>query len=649
MARSLTSPQPYSQLLPWIGCILFVSVLYFGRELLIPLALATLLTFLLTPVVNWLEKIHVARFAAVLIVLVLSLASVIGVGWVVSKQLLDVINRLPGYKENIQQKLEAIHGPKGGVLTKTAESVGELSKELTTTPPNQVVPLPREPAKTSKAAPPLASGARPVAVEVVTPPPSVLQSLRDVLGPLIRPLGSVLMVVVFAIFMLMKREDLRNRLIRLVAHGHLNVVTQAMDDAGHRVSRYLLMQFVVNTAFGSLIAFGLYLIGVPNAILWGALGATLRFFPYVGPLIAGTLPFLLALAVFSDWTRPLLTVGLFLMIEVITANIIEPRLYGAHTGISSLAILIAAVFWTVFWGPVGLILSTPLTVCLLVLGRYVPQLEFLNILLGDEPVLPPEAQFYQRLLAMDQKEAQAVSELFLKDKTLVDLYDEVMIPALAMAEQDRHQGLLKPTNEAFIVQSINELIVELAIYTSVARSEDKGANDLLPLLSNPATGRPSDSRIVCVPANDQADGITAAMLAQVLEQSGYPAITLSPSDSPLEILEDLSTHPGDIVCICALPPFALLHARTLCRRLRAKFPELRIIVGVWTLSEGGIGTRERLGKALVDTVVITLKQALEEILAATNGSVNLSACSPIAAHSLEFEHLDKQETESIRA
>jgi methanogenic corrinoid protein MtbC1 len=427
------------------------------------------------------------------------------------------------------------------------------------------------------------------------------------------------MVIVFAIFMLMNREDLRNRLIRLVAKDHLNVVTQAMDDAGRRVSRYLLMQCLVNAAFGSAVAAGLYFIGVPNALLWGALGATLRFFPYIGPLVAGTLPLLLAMTVFSDWTRPLLTAGLFIFIELMTGNVIEPRLYGAHTGISSLAILVTAVFWTVLWGPAGLILSTPLTVCLVVLGRYVPQLEFLHILLGDEPVLSPDARFYQRLLAMDQNEARAVSEAFVKEKCLIDLYDEVIIPALAMAEQDRHQGLLKPMNEAFIQQSVNELIFELADYST-----------------RDSAIAPRTARVICVAANDPADAITASMLAQLTEQAGYPCISLSASESNVEICEILSGHPEDIVCICALPPFALLHARTLSKQLRARFPESKIIVGVWNVSEDAPKVKERLGKAFADTVVTTLKEMLAEIQALTEVAPE-SLASPSDFREIELQ------------
>ncbi|MEO7144214.1 MAG: AI-2E family transporter, partial [Bryobacteraceae bacterium] len=332
MARSspLPSSTSPSHVLPLIAFILSIAALYFAKPLLIPMALAALLTFLLTPVAKFLERCRLGRVPSVLIALILAVSSIGAVGWVVSKQLLNVINQLPAYRENIQRKLEAIHGSKGDIVTKTTNSVQELTKELTTTPPNQPAQVSRETARKTKAAPALTTGLHPVPVEVVAPTPSTVQSLRNVAGPLIAPLGTALIVIVFATFMLMKREDLRSRFIRLVAKGHLNLMTQALDDVEHRVSRYLLMQFIVNAAYGTLIATGLYFIGVPNALLWGALAGTLRFIPYVGPLIGGALPFLLALAVFEGWTRPILTVGLFVVIELTTGNVIEPWLYGAH-------------------------------------------------------------------------------------------------------------------------------------------------------------------------------------------------------------------------------------------------------------------------------------------------------------------------------
>ena len=272
------------------------------------------------------------------------------------------------------------------------------------------------------------------------------------------------MVLIFTIFMLLKREDLRNRLLRLAGLGQLNLMTQALDDASGRVSRYLLMQFLVNAGFGALFGFGLYCIGVPYPALWGVVGGILRYVPYVGTLISATLPLALSLAVFDGWLRPLLVFLLVASLELIIANFVEPWLYGTRVGISSLALLVTAVFWTVLWGPAGLILSTPLTVCVVVLGRYFPQLSFLHTLLGDEPVLAPEAQIYQRLLAMDQLEAQAIVDEFLKGRPLVELYDLVLVPALSMAEQDRHKGAIDAAREEFLFLSINEMVVELSEY-----------------------------------------------------------------------------------------------------------------------------------------------------------------------------------------
>ena len=321
------------------------------------------------------------------------------------------------------------------------------------------------------------------------------------------------MVLIFTVFMLLKREDLRNRLLRLAGLGQLNLMTQALDDASGRVSRYLLMQFLVNAGFGTLFGFGLYCIGVPNPALWGVVAGILRYVPYVGTLVAATLPLALSLAVFDGWLRPLLVFLLVAGLELIIANFVEPWLYGTHVGISSLALLVTAVFWTVLWGPAGLILSTPLTVCVVVLGRYFPQLSFLHTLLGDEPVLAAEAQIYQRLLAMDQLEAQTIVDEFLKGRPLVELYDSVLIPTLSMAEQDRHKGALDAAREEFLFLSINEMVVEFSEY------------QLADTTAIADTGDHPNHRIVCLPAYDRADEIMAAMLAQILEQKGFATLS----------------------------------------------------------------------------------------------------------------------------
>ena len=585
---------------PWLAFVVSIAALYFAKPVLVPLALAVLFAFLLTPSVTRLERLRLGRVPSVFLVLIVSFSLAGGVGWIVANQLIEIINELPNYTSNIREKLESFHGPHGGSLAKAADSVYKFTTEMSTPAPNPLPPpLPRLPAKkqSQKSAPPLPSDTRPLPVQVVPPSPGAIQSLRDLLGPLVAPVGTAGIVAVFTIVMLIKREDLRNRLLRLLGPSQLNVATQAFDDATQRVSRYLRMQFVVNATYGSLLTIGLYFIGVPTALLWGVLAGILRFVPYIGSIIGGSLPLIMALAVFPGWLQPILCLGVFLFIELTVAYILEPWLYGTHTGISSLAILVAAAFWTALWGPVGLVLSTPLTVCLVVLGRYVPQLEFLYVILGDEPVLSPDIQLYQRLLAMDQREAQTVIELFLKDRSLVELYDVVMIPALGMAEEERHRGALDEARESFLIQSFNEFVAELADQSN-----------------NPVTPR-SDVRVVCIPASDRADESTAGMLAQLLELAGYATVSLPVLTFPADVLDALSIQDNDIVCISALPPFALMNARSLSKRLRVTFPKLRIVVGLWNFSGGGVKVEERLEAAFAVEVVTTLAQAVERIQA----------------------------------
>jgi hypothetical protein len=415
------------------------------------------------------------------------------------------------------------------------------------------------------------------------------------------------MVVIFTIFMLLKREDLRNRLLRLAGLGQLNVMTQALDDASGRVSRYLLMQFLVNASFGTLFGLGLYRIGVPNALLWGVVAGILRLVPYVGTLVAATLPIALSLAVFDGWLRPLLVFLLVAGLELIVANVIEPWLYGTHVGISSLALLVTSVFWAVLWGPAGLILSTPLTVCVVVLGRYVPQLSFLLILLGDQPVLAPEAQIYQRLLAMDQLEAQTIVGQFLKGRPLVELYDSVLVPALSMAEQDRHKGAIDAAREEFLFLSINEMIAELSEYQLTGE-------DSAPV---PDAAEHLDARILCLPAHDRADEVTAAMLAQLLEQKGlaalsFPIVGPAPNEW-LEWLALIDARRSDVVCISALPPYAFAPARAMCKQIRERFPKVKVVVCVWGFSGDACKARARFDRTPPDCLCTSLAEAVEHV------------------------------------
>jgi predicted PurR-regulated permease PerM len=559
--------------------VLAIAALYFAREILIPLAFALTLTLILSPPVNWLAKLRIRRVPAVLIVMLVSVGLTGALAWTMGSQLIDVANELPNYRENVTDRMAAMRTPAKGALGRAAASVQELGKELSTTETPAGAPAP--PGSAVSRGPSTRSNT-PLPVEVVEPPRNGIQYIRDLTRGFIAPASVTGIVLIFTVFMLLKKEDLRNRLLRLVGLGQLNVMTQALDDATQRVSRYILMQLLVNAGFGLLVGLGLYVIGVPYAVLWGTVSGLLRLIPYVGTLVAGTLPLVLALAVFHTWGPPLLVLGLFVGLELITGNVVEPWLYGAHTGISSLAILVAAIFWTVLWGPAGLILSTPLTVCLLVLGRYVPQLSFLHILLGDEPVLEPQARLYQRLLAMDQAEAQSVLDLFLKDKPLIELYDAVLIPALTLAEQDRHRGAIDAVREEFLFLNINEMIAELSSYQRTS-APPGGEEGLAHGISSSAIAI-AKRRIICVPAYDQADEITAGMLAQFLERQGDGAVSFPVGPNVIDVLKTVRPVAGDIICISALPPYAFTPARKLCKQIRARFPKVTIFVGVWGFS-----------------------------------------------------------------
>jgi hypothetical protein len=415
-------------------------------------------------------------------------------------------------------------------------------------------------------------------VQIIEEPANELEYIRDLVKPFVAPLGVCGIVLIFSVFLLIKQEDFRNRLLRLVGLDQLNIMTRALDDAARRVSRYLLMQLLVNACFGLLCGIGLYLIGIPYPALWGGVAGMLRIVPYIGAAVSALLPLTVSLAVFDNWTPPALVFLLFATLELATSNVIEPWLYGIQTGISALALLLTTVFWTALWGPEGLILSTPLTVCVVVLGRNVPQFSFLHVILGDEPALVAEARLYQRLLAMDDREARAVADGYLAENSLSQLYDLVIIPALTMAEQDRHKGALDPIREEFLFLSVKEMMAEFSERTLKSDAANEGSRPVA-----------SSGRVLCLPANDEADEITAAMLAQLLEQAGYPAISFVLDPSLLQTVGLVDPVENDTFCISALPPFAFARARTVSRQLQLRFPRTKMIVGVW----GFTGDTER--------------------------------------------------------
>ncbi len=568
-----------------------ICALFFGKAVLVPFALALLLSFLLTPPVTYLEKLRLSRAPAVALVLILALVTASGIFVLGVTQLSQVAGNLPHYQENIQRKIKALRNPAGHSLLQTIQSIEELSGKLSKETASSS-------AENGKAHPAQASG--PLQVEVVKQQPGIAEAIGTLGTSVAGFIEQTAAVSIFTLFILLQRTNLRDRLFRLFGKGNLNTTTTAMDDAAQRISRYLLTQTIVNTTFGLLLGLGLYIIGVPNAPFWGVLGAILRYIPYVGTLIAGLCPVVLALAVFEGWLKPMLTFGLFATIELTISTAIEPWLYGVHTGISSLAVLVSAAFWTLLWGPIGLVLSTPLTVCLLVLGRYAPPLRFLNVLLGDQPVLPPEACYYQRLLALDDEEAQEVAENYLKGNSVLELYDRMLIPALYLAEQDRHERTLDDERERFIFQTTREVISELSEQTAYLPAEEKWT-------------------ILCIPARDEADELVGLMLTHVLRLSGLSAYTI-PLGNVEATLDAVEKRRPDVLFVSALPPSTINQARFLCRKVRKRFPDLKIMLGFWDAGADISKLQARLGPNCIDKIIINLKDAEPQVRLSTGAA-----------------------------
>jgi predicted PurR-regulated permease PerM/CheY-like chemotaxis protein len=584
--------------------VFVVATLYFTREILIPLALAALLTFLLAPLVTRLER-WVGRIAAVLLIVALIFSAFGAAGWMLSRQLIDLGTRLPEYKENIRAKIRTFRAPQGGAMTKLSEAVEDLKKELpgTAAPVVPAVTPPPDKPETSVASPlPPLTPVVPVQV-VETSRSNPLLIAESLVEPLIGPLGTAALVLVLVICMLFQREDLRNRIIRLIGQDRISATTRAMDDAGQRVSRFLLMQLLVNVTYGTVISIGLYFIGIPNAVLWGALGTVLRFIPYVGPWVAMILPTLLALAISPHWTVPLLTIGLFAGLELLLNNVMEPLLYGAHTGVSSIALIVAAVFWTWLWGPVGLVLATPLTVCLVVMGRHVPRLAFLSVLLSDEEALTPAEDCYYRLLTPSDRDEWEFVNAYLKKNSRTALYDAVLLPVLSTVETDARAEVLDETQRRNVEESMSAIIEELG--TRPLAPADSAATETAP----PAIER----RVYCLPARADRDELAGAMLTQLLRERGFAAESASGHLAVSEMLSLVQSANTDAVVISVVTPTTATHARQLCQRVRTELPRLKIIIGLWNAVEELAESTRRLREAGADAVVTTLTEALAQV------------------------------------
>ena len=578
--------------------VLVIGVLWVGQTVIIPIVFAALLAFLLSPAVRRLIRWRVPNVLAISLVVLAGFGVVGGLGWMVGHQVLNLAEELPAYERTIHEKISQFNSPgTPAALERTSEMIKKIQKELKDGVPTNL-PGERVGERSSKPAEP-----EPVRVRVEEEVQSSFDLLGRYAGPILGPLLQAGIIVVLFVAMLFGREDLRDRFIKVVSAGRINLATQALDDAARRVMRYLLMQLVVNAVYGIPVGIGLYFIGIPNAPLWGLLATLLRYIPFLGPWIAASFPVLLAVAVDPGWTMLVYTLALFLVMELVSNNIIEVWLYGAGTGISNLALLVAAVFWTTLWGPLGLVLSTPLTVCLLVLGKNVPGLWFLSTLLGSEPVLDPPTQFYQRMLSMDSDEMMSLATDFIGERSLVAFYDEMFLPALLMAEEDRHTGSLAEVRQQFIFRASRELIEEL-----VRRSDQEDVKDQAPVAAEPV-----GPLVWGVPAGDDADELVGLMLRHLLLERGLRAEVSPVEASTEEQLERLLREKPAAAFVSALPPSALSSALRACRRLKHASPKLPVVVGIWTRVSAPGELQGRLRDPKPDAIVTHLAGAVVEI------------------------------------
>lgn len=560
------------------------ALLYWAQAVFIPVALSLLLTFLLTPVVEWLERMRLGKISSVILAVAFAVSILAVMAWMITSQLTTLASELPKYEANIKKKIADVRQMgKGGTLEKVQQSVEEIKEEINKTEPQKNQAPPRE-------------------VVVRGQEATTFWPVPIAAGPLVERLASAGLAIVLVFFMLYERADLRNRLIRLIGYGRLTITTRALEEAASRISGYLLAQSAINASYGIAVGVGLFLIGLPYAALWGLLAACLRFIPYVGPWIAAILPSVLALAAIQGWLWPIIVIALFLVLELFTNMVLEPLLYSDSAGVSQVALLIAIAFWTWLWGPVGLLMATPLTVCLVVLGKYVPQLEFISVLMSDEPVAENDIIFYQRLLAGDQDEAAQIGKDYLKNHPPEKVYDDVLLPALNYAKLDRERGgLTEQEHDAIVTMTRNILeMFESSIQTQFAKE--------------PGEEQMPKIHILACPADDDSDEVASMMLRQTLNAQRYELEIMPEEKLASEIIDAAAEKNPGLVCIAALAPGGLAQARYLCKRLRSRFPDLKIIVGRWGLKGETEDAQRSLLAVGADRVVTSLLQARDEIV-----------------------------------
>jgi predicted PurR-regulated permease PerM len=589
------------------------ACLYWARVLLIPIALAVLMAFLLTPLVGAVERRGLGRIGSVVVVMALVVSLLVGAGAVLMAQLTTLADELPKYRQQLRQRIADIHGlSKGGAL----EAGQQIAKDI---------------AGAIEDGDPAQEGPR--AIPVVVEAPTLLAQLPT----LLHSATGAGLAIVLVVFILLEREQLRNRIIRLAGYRRLAITTQALQDAGQRISRYLLMQSIVNGSVGIAFGLGLLVIGVPYGLLWGCLLAVLRFVPYIGVWVAVALPILLSLALFDGWLASAFVLGLFLALELVAYLVLEPWLFSQSAGVSKVALLVAVAFWTWLWGPVGLVMATPLTVCLIVLSRHFPALDFLGVLLADDPALTTQARYYQRLLADDQDEAADVVEEHAEARGPVAVFDEVLIPTLHYAKQDRERGRVSEETVRAIMRATGDIVAEIDVAEPDAAGAERGgaggAAEVDPALRVEVLG---------CPVRDEMDALALEMLRHLLGPTRSALTVIGAGLLSAEVVEAVRSRRVSAVCVGSVTPGGLTRTRYLCKRLRIQFPELRIIVGRWGPSDSFEHDRQVLlsagaavvGASLVETKMHCLDPelvGLRPVAVAADGPPELEVHEPAPA------------------
>ena len=609
------SARDMRKLLNIVAALATVAALYFGKEVLLPITLAVILSFVLSPIVNGLQRLKLPRAPAALLAVIATLATFGLVGTLIGSQAAALSSDAPQYVRTIEGKVQNVQGYavlKLAALTK-AFGTGVRSGN----PPRNGDAGAGQLTGRQAAKADAQGQRRPVPVEIQAAPPSPTEIARKVLSPVVGPLETAFIVLIVAIFILIQREDLRDRVIRLFGSADLHRTTIALDDAGQRLSKYFLSQFVVNTSFGVVIGLGLWIIGIPQPAMWGILAGLLRFVPYIGAFLAALAPMALGAAISPGWEMTVFVALLYLGVDTLTGYVVEPLLYGHSTGLSPISVIVAAIFWAWLWGPVGLILSTPLTLCFVVLGRHVKAFEMFDVLLGDRPALTPVETFYQRSLADNADDALAQAEAMLGDRPLVDCYDAVIVQSLRMAAQDMARGTIDRARAAKLTRLMLAVIEDLRMFQG-----DASANALPRTISVPG-------RIVCVAGRGPFDGALTTMFAQLLEGAGAVVRVVSYEQVARESINALEPDGLTAIALIGLNPAgATAPMRHLIRRLRMHAPKSRILVGLWNEQTAELDDADWRRSIGADEFVTSLRQGTERLLAGPGDRTVFAPAAP---------------------